>query len=687
MSFFLRSFGAISRKFVKLFTDISFKMHFFLRTLLFLIPFLPFSTGARELPIEVNYTYENIGKKITWFEDKSASLNLSQIKGLEESGRFTAGKQEILNFGNTKSAFWIKLRYRTKDHTPIYLIVDAPNIEHIDLYTFDENGRTRHTKSGCLSYEMTDVVIENNFSFKLPQGTLGKEQILFLRVQTNNILMVPLKISDAGLIMKGRAFKDRIEYIYVGVLMALLIFNLFLFVSLKDITYLYYTLYVLTLSCYLLIYIRGYGFLFGEDWRILFNHHPHVFLSLSVLTSLLFCKKFLNLSQTVPSMLKFYYFLAFCGIVLFFSSILGYKSLSASIAQVLTISLSLIVWISGIIAYRRGHKPAKYYIIAWFFIWVTVGIVTLSLSGLINATEFTIQLVPIGSTIELLLLSFALGNRYKIIIQTEQELRDENLMLVKTQNQRLEQNVKERTLQLSKTIKDLEASDAVKNKLFSIIAHDLRSPLNSLMSILALSEMNALSIQDFQFMLSENKKNIETINNTLNNLLYWAKEQMDGITTKPENFDLKQLLDDLMLVYSPLMYKKKISALVHNEGEIRTYADLNQTKLILRNLIDNAIKFTPESAEIMLKLADEDDGVQILISNTIADSSKINTDNIMNLKVTEATYGTANEKGVGLGLHLCREYVRINGGILKSKIEGDNIIFYFTFPKSKLHLK
>jgi len=629
--------------------------------------------------------YHNIGKNVTYFVDNTAALSLDQVMELEGKGKFLPGKKEILNFGNSSAAIWIKIdpHYTGKDQ--IYLIVDAPNLELVECHLTSEDGSYKTIKSGSLYYTMPGVAVENNFVFKLPFNGNDIVKPAYLKLQTNNIMLVPLKLATADTLLKGKAIKDRIEYIYVGVLIALLLFNLFLYFSLKDKTYLYYTVYVLTLSLYLMVYIRGYGFLFGEELRIVFSRYPHVFLSLSVFTSLIFCKKFLNLERTVPAMLKFYYFLGLCGIVLFFTSISGHKSLSASIAQWLTVTVSVVLWISGIIAYRRGHKPAKYYIIAWFFIWVTVGIVTFSLAGTLEVKDFTMELVPIGSTLELLLLSFALGDRYKIIIETEQRVRDENLALVQNQKQRLEELVQKRTKLLTSTIAELESSDAVKNKLFSIIAHDLRSPLNSLISILSLNDMDALTMEDIQRMLKENKKNIETIYNTLNNLLHWAKSQMSGITKDPEAFDLRQLIEELILVYAPLMEKKHINLGTSIEDNYPVFADENQIRLILRNLIDNAIKFTPRYQQVEIRLTHVTNAVEICISNTVADTEKINTDDMMKINSIQATYGTANERGVGLGLHLCREYIKSNGGgdlyiSLKEKI----ISFSFTVPNQQM---
>ena len=654
----------------------------FRAAIFFAFLFYFFSANAQDSKPILNFDYQNLGKKISYFEDTAANLSINQIKAKDLAGKFIPGKQDILNFGNTNSAFWIRIENLADYTGQNYLIVDAPNIEHIDCYFLLANNTIKHLKTGSLSYPEKDVIIESNFVFKLPLEKEFRPGPIYLRLQTRNIMLVPIKLATPDAIMKGKAVKDRIEYIYVGVLISLLLFNLFLYFSLKDITYLFYTMYVLTLSAYLLIYIRGYGFLFGDQVRILFSYHPHVFLSLSMIASLLFCRKFLNLDQTVPFMVRIYKVLAVIAIILFITSIIGYKSLSASIAQVMTVTLSLVVWISGIIAYRRGHKPAKWYIIAWFFIWLTVGIVTLSLGGIIANTELTVQLVPIGSTIELLLLSFALGDRYKIIIQKEQDLRDENLMLVQNQNQQLESLVQKRTAMLSTTIAELESSNSVKNKLFSIIAHDLRSPLNSLMSILSLNDTDALTMEDIQYMLRENKKNIETIYNTLNNLLYWAKSQMSGITTDPSTFDLKVLIEELMLVYTPLMKKKGIVSKIDMNGIFPIFADENQIRLVLRNLIDNAIKFTPKEQQIELHLEHQANSVDICLSNSVSSNTKMDFTTVSDLSSLKATYGTENEKGVGLGLHLCREYIQSNGGELQIRIDANEVSMSFNLQRS-----
>lgn len=249
-----------------------------------------------------HFSYQNIGKELYYLEDKSATMSLEEVKKLADT-KFTRGDHEILNFGNTSSAWWVKISYTAQHHLPLYLIIDAPNIEYIDAFTTDSTDRTVAFKTGCLRTRPPNVFVRNNFMINLPVDSKIGKKTIYVRLKTHNILMAPIKLATAESVIKGQEFKLGIEYIYIGLLIGLLLFNLFLFLSIRDTTYLYYVLYVLTLSGYLLFYIRGYGFIFGDEIRIFFNRYPHVLLSFSVVASLLFCNKFLHLKQKAPKML------------------------------------------------------------------------------------------------------------------------------------------------------------------------------------------------------------------------------------------------------------------------------------------------------------------------------------------------------------------------------------------------
>lgn len=630
--------------------------------------------------LDSNLSYINLGKSVTYFEDKSANLTFQQIQILSDKGQFTPGKTAILNLGNTKSAFWIRIEYAGNPEERNYLILDVPNIEHIDFYIKTDH-ELIHRVAGAILPSASGVTTTNNFIFDLPvQHKKHSVNTVWIRLKTNNILIVPIKMATSENFAQGKSLKNTLEIIYIGILLTLFIFNIFLYFSIKDDTYLYYSLYVCSLAIYVVTYLRGYGYLMGDDFRIMLNRYPHIFLSISIIASILFSQKFLNLKTLTPKWAKASNLLIICCIVMFTTSLFGFKSISATLAQIISLLCAVVLWCSGIIAYKKGHKPAKYYILAWTFIAFTIVAVVLSLEGIFPYHDYSFEFVPIGSTVELLLLAFALGDRYRAILTNEQRVRDENFTLIQTQNQRLEKLVEERTIKLTDTILQLESSNAVKNKLFSIIAHDLRSPFNSLMSIFSLKDMNLLSLDELKMLLNENKKNIDTIHNTLNNLLYWAKSQMEGIKIQPTAFNLKALIEDLTLVYLPLIQSKGITINFQSIDNCIVYADENQIQLVLRNLIDNAIKFTPPSHSIDISLINRDANIEVCVCNTVSSTNELNLESMTNPEAFEATSGTGHEKGIGLGLHLCREYIKSNGSNLQVKISGREITFCFELP-------
>ena len=221
-------------------------------------------------------------------------------------------------------------------------------------------------------------------------------------------------------------------------------------------------------------------------------------------------------------------------------------------------------------------------------------------------------------------------------------------------------------------------------KFLSIIAHDLRSPFSSIIGIL---ELLKLSLKEF------NKDEIEeyinlvynSANNTLvllDNLLQWAIAQNIEKTFKPVKINLYELLIDEIESLKTLAQQKQISMIEAIEPELNVTADLQMIKTILRNLICNAIKYTNRYGKIIISASGNKQFVEVAVKdNGIGISAE---DKIKMFKVEElhSTPGTHNEKGTGLGLLLCKEFVELHGGTLLLESEaGNGSRFAFTLPQ------
>jgi signal transduction histidine kinase len=439
----------------------------------------------------------------------------------------------------------------------------------------------------------------------------------------------------------------------------------------------------------MICYFLGYAYLLGGSFRYLLNIHPHLFLSIGSIAGICFTYRFLNLKVTFPSSVKFLYALIICWLFVIPVSVMGYKSTGSDIAQVLSPLTVLVLWGLGLKAYLKGHKHALYLVISWSYVCiVTIGL-WFCLTGITEVHENYLHFVPLGFICELLLLSLAMGDRLKEMKKSRLQehadklkAQEQNLYLISSQNERLENIVESRTRALKKIVQSLEAANADKTRIFSIIAHDLRSPFNSLISLFSLNDMNLLTFDDVKMLLNDSRKNVDNIHNTLNNLLYWAQSQMKGITTAPSRFNIRVMVEDLMLVYQPLINKKNIRIELKVDDDADVFADLNQINLVIRNLMDNAIKFTPLGYYIRIRIWGSSNHIFIDVCNPVTDLRKI--DHLINKEQNEPSYGTSNERGVGLGLHLCRDFVAKNKGILKVSKEDECVVLRFNLPKFRI---
>jgi hypothetical protein len=257
--------------------------------------------------VSVSKSYENIGKQVTLLKDERNVFTLEEVIRMADEGRFLPSTEAILNLGNSTSAFWIKLRYKNSGTQGAYLVVDVPNIEHIDFYTVDIKGRIIQMKTGSLSEPNADVLATNNYIFDLPPtGAIQQGRDVYLKVRSNNIMLLALKIADAKTLMSSSNYKVGFESVYSGILIMLLIFNIFLFITIKDRTYLYYSVYIAALFTYVVLYLRGYSYILGPELRIFINLYPHVFASLATIAAFFFSWEFLGIRSRVPKMVPVY---------------------------------------------------------------------------------------------------------------------------------------------------------------------------------------------------------------------------------------------------------------------------------------------------------------------------------------------------------------------------------------------
>jgi len=234
--------------------------------------------------------------------------------------------------------------------------------------------------------------------------------------------------------------------------------------------------------------------------------------------------------------------------------------------------------------------------------------------------------------------------------------------------------------------KQLELSNAFEKKIFSIIGHDLRSPMGNIRTYIDaflqvnnnLDESVIILLKDL-YLLSDNAFNL------LENLLNWAKSQSGVIVCRPQVENVSFLIRNVLLLFALQAENKRISLRFSGSDQVTGFFDAELISVVIRNLVSNALKFTPHGGSVTIDafhaLEQDQQRLIIKVSDTGTGMNSEIMDNLMNKNIHFTTYGTDNEKGSGLGFQLCKEFVTLNAGNIHiESSQGAGSSFFISLP-------
>ncbi|GAK51794.1 response regulator receiver sensor signal transduction histidine kinase [Candidatus Moduliflexus flocculans] len=249
---------------------------------------------------------------------------------------------------------------------------------------------------------------------------------------------------------------------------------------------------------------------------------------------------------------------------------------------------------------------------------------------------------------------------------------------------RLQQQLQEQHLLLQEKHAQLQALNASKDKFFSIISHDLRSPLSAVITGLRMltDSKNELSDSEQHEIICDARDTTERLYALLENLLTWSRLQRGLIEFAPRPLDVRPLLEQNVKLFAATAAQKQIAIRQTATEPILIYADRPMIDAVIRNLLSNALKFTAAHGSITLSAAQQDDAIEVAIADTGIGMSAETLARLFRLDVRYDQPGTAGEKGTGLGLNVCKEFIEKNGGSISvESVPGAGTTFRMRFPK------
>ncbi len=253
-------------------------------------------------------------------------------------------------------------------------------------------------------------------------------------------------------------------------------------------------------------------------------------------------------------------------------------------------------------------------------------------------------------------LALVFAKYSKSFFKNEAEMKTlelEKQLILEKQNETLARQVSEQTA-------ELQVLNNTKDKLFSIISHDLRSPMASLKGTLQLFEYNQFTQKEFQESVQHLQKNVDSVHTMLENVLQWSLSQMTGFKPSIKEFDFNEIINETVEIFREIATKKQIELRCNMEKNLVVLADDNHVRTILRNIIGNAIKFTPKKGLVNISAKTQNSRIEIEICDSGIGIKKEDLATIFSNPKLKA--GTAGEGSTGLGLILCRELIEQNSG-------------------------
>jgi signal transduction histidine kinase len=272
----------------------------------------------------------------------------------------------------------------------------------------------------------------------------------------------------------------------------------------------------------------------------------------------------------------------------------------------------------------------------------------------------------------------------------DKKLEEQNAMLQKLNqeleqwNATLEQQVKDRTAEIEAQRQELAELNVSKDKFFSIISHDLRSPFNALLgfSQLLSENLDQYDRPNIETMVGKIHLSAENLYALLENLLTWSRIQRGAMEHDPENLELAEIAEDTIDLFVSKAEEKNI-LLKHGIPQgLMAHADYNMVTTVIRNLVSNAMKFTSDGGKIEVSARSQNETmIEVAVADTGTGIEQEDLSKLFRIDIRYTNVGTAGERGTGLGLNLCKDLVEKNGGTIWVESEvGKGTTFRFTLP-------
>ncbi|WP_350612685.1 7TM diverse intracellular signaling domain-containing protein [Pseudomonas sp. HY7a-MNA-CIBAN-0227] len=626
-------------------------MRYLLMLLLSWLPMLAsaveFNELTRSLPL---------GQVMQVLEDPNGTVAIADVSSQAMASRFKPHDKTTLNAGYSRSVFWLKvnLHYLPKDpdaQRTWLLELAYPPLDHLELYVPDGAGGYRLAgRTGDAMPFSGREIRQNNYLFNVHFAP-GEQKNLYLRLQSEGSIQAPLTLWSSTAYLEEQPLRLYVLGLIYGVLLGMLVYNLFIYLSVRDTSYLYYIFYIASFGMYQLS-VNGAAveyFWPNNPWWA--NAATPFMIGASALFGSLFARSFLHTAVYSRWLNRLLLAMVASGAVVMLLSLMTSYALALRLATGLALIFTVTIFIAGIKAWCCGQRVARYFIIAWSAFLIGGVVNTMMVLGYLPNVFLTMYASQIGSAIEVALLSLALADR------------------INSMREQQSQTLFDASQKLEVLNQQLAHSNRLKDEFLATLTHELRTPMNGVIGSLELMQTVPLEDELAQYQQTA-AGSARDMMRMVNGILTLTELQAGRLSAQRQVFSLRGLIDTLRQQFLASAQSKglEFSIDVANELPDRLDGDADKLTQCLECLLDNAFKFTGEGAVRMrvvgLLNAEGKLRLTFIVTDTGIGFAYLDEATLYQRFFQLDGSMTREYGGLGIGLAICRQLIELLGGRL-----------------------
>ncbi len=614
-----------------------------------------------------------LGQAMEVFEDVRGDASIDEITSPALQASFRRNDKPVLNAGYSRSVFWLRLNLLYRPQTsvgqqPWLLELAYPPLDHLELYLEDGRGgfQLAQRTGDALPFASRQIK-QNNYLFELSLQP-NQPQSVYLRLQSQGSIQAPLTLWSPTAYLEEQPGRIYVLGIIYGVLLVMMIYNLFIYVSVRDTSYLYYIFYIASFGLYQ-VSVNGAGIEYfwpNSPWWA--NVSTPFLIGSAALFGCQFARSFLHTAEHSPWVDRSLLGMMALGALTMLLALTASYGVSLRLATYVALLFTIVVFAAGFLALRRGMRVARYFIIAWSAFLLGGIINTLMVLGYLPNLFLTMYASQIGSAIEVGLLSLALADRINSMKEERTRILYESGRKLEALNQELANN------------------NRLKDEFLATVTHELRTPMNGVIGSLELMQTVPMDVELEQYQKTATTSSRDMMR-MVNDILALTELQAGKLYPWREPFSLRGLFDGLRAQFAPRAEDKGLRFSLDLAESLPDTLEGDAGKLAqsLGYLLDNAIKFTPSGA-ITLRVNCVDavkDGLTLnveVIDSGIGFSTPLDGSLYQRFHQLDGSM-TREYGGLGVGLAICRQLVGLLDGTLSHQSQlGQGSCFQLRVP-------